>query len=150
MSWAVLRRYTGGGLRRVSSEVFRGIINFLGLPTLAIHHNYLSWRTNQVSSSILCNLDPSSCPRGLGNSTGSGMCLAGQRRSPTALLNTKKNLQKTRFLFFLHWWLEPSPLSLLVHQAKETSQELRMLSRSLSDCKSLLLNVMIQSKSLSL
>ena len=27
---------------------------------------------------------------------------------------------------------------------KETSQELRMLSRSLSDCKSLLLNVMIQ------
>ena len=32
----------------------------------------------------------------------------------------------------------------------KTSQELRMLSRSLSDCKSLLLNVMIQSKSLSL
>ena len=27
---------------------------------------------------------------------------------------------------------------------KKTSQELRMLSRSLSDCKSLLLNVMIQ------
>ena len=33
---------------------------------------------------------------------------------------------------------------------EETSQELRMLSRSLSDSKSLLLNVMIRSKSLSL
>ena len=30
------------------------------------------------------------------------------------------------------------------HLKKKTSQELRMLSRSLSDCKSLLLNVMIQ------
>ena len=36
----------------------------------------------------------------------------------------------------------------LVNVSIKTSQELGMLSRSLSDCKSLLLNVMIQSKSL--
>ena len=34
--------------------------------------------------------------------------------------------------------------SIIYYQINEISQELRMLSRSLSGCKSLLLNVMIQ------
>ena len=45
----------------------------------------------------------------------------------------------------LRWWLKPPFLvDQNITDNKKTSQELRMLSRSLSDCKSLLLNVMIQ------
>ena len=50
------------------------------------------------------------------------------------------------------WWLafvEKIQLMMVIKggkgaEFKQTSQELRMLSRSLSDCKSQLLNVMIQ------
>ena len=69
-----------------------------------------------------------------GEGLGGGQKLVGQRTNRRGIFK-KKDLPK---------------IDLNRGHAFQTSQELPMLSRSLSDCKSLLLNVMIQSKSLSL
>ena len=67
-----------------------------------------------------------------GEGLGGGQKLVGQRTNRRGIFK-KKDLPKID-----------------LNRGHAFTQELRMLSRSLSDCKSLLLNVMIQPKSLSL
>ena len=78
----------------------------------------------------------------MGRSSAHGKRQVDKRIRQSQILEEGSNT--TFWILVIRGALALPPIQGNIHKSKKTSQELRMLSRSLSDCKSLLLNVMIQ------